>query len=89
MSTHTINGPTRQDARRLMNSALLRMACTVALSVLFALIHCVAPADDSQGLAAPAVNDTAPSAAHAGATLSAASDSFDHRVGADAHARRN
>jgi hypothetical protein len=86
MSTHTIDEAARQDARHLMKSALLRMAATAALSVFFALIHLAAPSDHGQGLAAPAVND-APSAVTRQAAAPA--DSFDHRAGADAHARRN
>ena len=88
MSTHTIDQATRPDARHLMNVALLRMAATAALSVLFALIHCAAPADLGQGLVAPAVNDTPSSEAHAAATNTPA-DSLDHRVGAGAHTRQN
>ena len=87
MSTHTFDQAARQDARRLMNGALLRMATTAALSVLFALIHCAEPVDQGQGLAAPAL-DATPSAQAQAATATPA-DSLDHRVGADAHARRN
>jgi hypothetical protein len=88
MSTHTIDEAARQqDARRLMNSALLRMAATAALSVVFALIHCAAPSDHGQGLAASAINDT--SAALTQAAAATPAHSFDHRIGADAHARRN
>jgi hypothetical protein len=60
MSTHTIDEAARQDARRLMNSAVLRMGATLALSVLFALIHLAAPSDRGQGLASPAVDETPP-----------------------------
>ena len=87
MSTHTIDQAARQDARRLMNGALLRMAATAALSVLFALIHCAEPVDQGQGLAAPALDATPPAAAQAATATPA--DSLDHRVGADTHARRN
>lgn len=87
MSTHTIDVAARQEARRLMNSAVLRMAATAALSVVFALIHCAAPSDDGRGLAASAVNDTPTAMTQAAAAAPA--ESFDHRVGADAHARRN
>ena len=87
MSTHTIDESARQGARRLMNSALLRMAATAALSVVFALIHCAAPSDQGQGLAASAVNDTSSAVTQAAAAAPALS--FDHRVGTDAHARRN
>ena len=84
MSTHTIDEAARQDARHLMNRAMLRMAATVALSVLFALIHFAAPSDHGQGLASSAASDT-PSAA----TQQAAAGSLDHRVGTDAHPRQN
>lgn len=87
MITHSIDEPKRQDARRLMNSALLRMAATAALSVLFALIDCAVPSDHAQGLASAAVNEA--SAAVAQAAAAAPGDSLDQRVGADAHARRN
>lgn len=80
MNTRTIDDATRANTSRPLNSALLRVASTAALSVLFALIHCVAPADHGQGLAAPAV-------AQVSATASA--DSVDHPVGAGAHTRRN
>jgi len=76
MSTHTIGNAARQDARRLMNSALLRMAATVALSVLFALVNCIAPADQGQGLASPAGNGPLPAVAQA--AVAAHVDSLDH-----------
>jgi len=45
MSTHTTHEANHQDDRRLMNSALLRMASVAVMSILFALIQCVAPVD--------------------------------------------
>ena len=87
MSTHTIDEPKRQDVRRLMNSALMRVAATAALSVLFALIDCAVPSDHGQGLASAAVNDVSSAVAQAAAATPG--DSLDQRVGADAHARRN
>jgi hypothetical protein len=86
MSTYTIDNA-RQDARRLMNAALLRMATTAALSVLFALIHCVEPVHHGQGLTSPAVDATAPAMAQAAAATPA--DSLDQRAGADVHPRRH
>ena len=86
MSTHAFDEAARRDARRLMKSALLRMAATAALSVLFALIHLAAPTDHGQGLASQAVNDRPAAVTRQAA---APEESLDHRVGADTHARRN
>jgi hypothetical protein len=85
MSTRTIDKATRQNTSHLMTRAILRVASIAALSVLFALINCVAPGD--QGLAAPALDARPPAVAQASTT--AAADSNDHRVGAGTHTRRN
>ena len=87
MSTQRIDAAARQDARLLMNTALLRMLGTAALSVVFALIHCATAVDGGPNLASPQVSDTPPAVSQASATAPA--DSFDQRVSADAHARRN
>jgi|GEM_PF-4916956 len=87
MSTYRIDEAARQDARQLMNTALLRMLGTAALSVLFALINCATAVDSGPSLASPMVGDTPPAVSQASAAAPA--DSFDHSVGADAHTRRN
>jgi hypothetical protein len=83
MSTHTIDESARQDARRLMNSALLRMAGVAVSSIVFALIHCAAPVDDGVPIVLPA--PPAPPVAHAATP----GDSLDHGVSGQADARRN
>ena len=87
MSTHTVGETAGQGARRLLNSALLRVAATAAMSVLFALIDCAVPSDQGQGFAMPTVLGTSSAVAQAAAGTTA--DSLDHRVGADAQAGRN
>lgn len=87
MSTHTINHAARQDTGRLMTRALLRVASIAALSVFFALINCIPPGGQVQGLASPALDATPPAMAQASATAPADSDG--HPVGAGAHAQRN
>ena len=87
MSTRTIDHAARQDTSRLMSRALLRVASIAALSVFFALINCVAPGDQVQGLTTPALDATPPAVAQASAM--AATDSVDHHVGAGAHPQRN
>ena len=71
MNTHTIDSAATQDARRLMNRALLRAGATAALSVLFALIHCAMPVDGGPGLASPAAADTFTTVTQAAAAMPA------------------
>jgi hypothetical protein len=87
MSTQLIDPAARQDARQLLNAALLRMLGTVALSVVFALIDCATAVDSGPNVVSTIVSDTPPAVSQTSATAPA--DSFDHRVDADAHARRN
>ena len=87
MSTRTIDHAAQQDTNRLISRALLRVVSIAALSVLFALVYCVAPADQGQGLAAPTL-DARPSAV-AQANAPAAADSVDCPVGAGAHTQPN
>jgi hypothetical protein len=87
MSTHSIDKMAGQGSRRLMNGALLRVAATAALSVLFALIDCAVPSDQGQSLALPTVIGTSSALAQAAAATPA--DSLDQRVGADSQAGRN
>ena len=83
MGTHTIDESARQDARRLMNSALWRMAGVAVSSIVFALIHWAAPLDDGVPVVLPAPPATP--VAHAATP----GDSLDHGVGGQADARRN
>ena len=56
MSTHTVGETAGQGSRRLMNSALLRVAASRRSSrVLFALIDCAVPSDQGQSFALPTV----------------------------------
>ena len=87
MSTQLIDPAARQDARQLLNAALLRMLGTAALSVVFALIDCATAVDSGPSVVSPMVSDTPPAVSQTSATAPA--DSFDHRVDADAHPRRN
>ena len=85
MSIHTLDAATRQDTRRLVNSALLRVLCVAAFSVVFALIDCAAQVDAPSFLTASTASNAAPSEAQAVAPA----NSFDHHIGTDAQLRRN
>jgi len=87
MSTQLIDPAARQDARQLLNGALLRMLGTAALSVVFALIDCATAVDSGPSVVSPMVSDTSPAMSQTSATAPA--DSFDHHVDADADPRRN
>jgi len=86
MSTHTIDQAALRGPRRLLNRATLRVAGVAVLSVVFALIHCIAPIEESPWLTPLAATD-ARAVAHAPTTAPA--DSLDHRIGDQAHTRRN
>lgn len=84
MSIHTLDEAARQDARRLMNSALLRVLGVAALSVVFALIECVGQAGSQSPFSAPLASDAVRAQAAA-----APADPFDSAAGAEARMRRN
>lgn len=79
MSTHTTHEADRQDDRRLMKSALLRMVSVAVMSILFALIHCVAPLDGGLPIAPKGEQHVG-----AGQDRRALADPLDHRIGAEA-----
>jgi len=89
MSTHTIDQAARRNARRLMNTAVLRMACVAGLSIVFALIHCTAPIDDGQGLTLPSTIDIPALAQASHAVAAPAAAALDHPLVSETVARPN
>lgn len=87
VSIQTLDKAAQQDSRQPMNSALLRVLCVAAFSVVFALIDCAAQVGAPSFLTASSASNTASSQAQAGAAVPA--DSFDHRYGTDTRLRRN
>ena len=85
MSIHPLDDSTRRDARRPMDSALLRVLGVAVLSVLFALIDCVGQAGSQSPFSAPLASD----ATRAQASAAAPADPFDVAAGAQALMRRN
>lgn len=86
MSIHTFDAAARQDTRRPMNSAVLRVLGVAALSMLFALIDCVGQAGPHWQFPA-ALAGGAVSSIEARVVADTPADSFDRR--ADPPTRRN